>query len=207
MAGLHGPLPTLRPWPRGQTRTARGRRGSLLLRRIGLSPTTPGRSPGALPSPRGGDSVGSGGFEAGLIQGGERGRFAMPVPLRTDFDANALRAIARATKDGPQARRLLALAAIYEGATRTAAARLGGVTVQIVRDWVVKFNAHGPEGLINRKPPGQPSKLTDAHRAALQAIVEQGPIPAIHGVVRWRLIDLIQWVWEEFRITISKQTL
>ena len=85
----------------------------------------------------------------------------MPVPLRTDFDAHALRAIARATKDGPQARRLLALAAIYEGATRTEAARIGGVTVQIVRDWVVKFNAQGPEGLVNRKPPGQPSKLTD----------------------------------------------
>src|SRR3954453_18798369 len=160
-----------------------------------------------IPSPGGGDSVGSGGFEAGLIQGGERGRFAMPVPLRTEFDAHALRAIARTTKDGPQARRLLALAAIYEGATRTAAARLGGVTVQIVRDWVVKFNAHGPEGLVNRKPPGQPSKLTDAHRASLQAILEQGPIPAIHGVVRWRLIDLIAWVWEEFRLSLSKQTL
>src|SRR3954451_12894330 len=140
----------------------------------------------------------------------------MPVPLRTDFDAHALRTIARATKDGPQARRLLALAAIYDGASRTAAARIGGGTVQIVRDWGGRFNAlgpeglfnaHGPEGLINRKPPGQPSKLTAAHRAALQAIVEQGPIPAIHGVVRWRLIDLIQWVWEEFRITISKQTL
>jgi transposase len=131
----------------------------------------------------------------------------MPVPLRTDFDAAALRAIARQTKDGPQARRLLALAAIYEGATRTEAARIGGVTGQIVRDWVGKFNAHGPEGLVNRKPPGQPSKLTDAHRAALQAIVEQGPIPAIHGVVRWRLIDLIAWIWEEFRISISKQTL
>src|SRR3954470_2751488 len=131
----------------------------------------------------------------------------MPVPLRTDFDAHALRAIARTTKDGPQARRLLALAAIYEGATRTEAARIGGVTVQIVRDWVVKFNAQGPEGLINRKPPGQPSKLTDAHRAALVARVDAGPIPAVHGVVRWRLIDLIQWVWEEFRITISKQTL
>src|SRR4051794_26654419 len=131
----------------------------------------------------------------------------MPVPLRTDFDAHALRAIARTTKDGPQARRLLALAAIYDGATRTAAARIGGVTVQIVRDWVVKFNAQGPAGLVNRKPPGQPSKLTAAHRAALQAIVEQGPIPAIHGVVRWHLIDLIQWLWEEVRITISKQTL
>src|SRR3982750_4272317 len=144
---------------------------------------------------------------AGLIQGGERGRFAMPVPLRTDFDAKALRAIARHTKDGPQARRLLALAAIYEGASRTEAARTGGVTVQIVRDWVVKFNAHGPEGLVNRRPPGQPSKLTDTHRAALQAIVEQGPIPAIHGVVRWRLIDLIPRVGGEFRISLSKQTL
>jgi transposase len=131
----------------------------------------------------------------------------MPVPLRTDFDADALRGIARQTKDGPQARRLLALAAIHDGATRTEAARMGGVTVQIVRDWVVKFNAHGPEGLVNRKPPGQPAKLTDTHRAALLAIVEQGPIPAVHGVVRWRLIDLMQWVWEEFRITISKQTL
>ena len=131
----------------------------------------------------------------------------MPVPLRTDFDADGLRAMARTTKDGPQARRLLALAAIYEGASRTEAARIGGVTVQIIRDWVVTFNAHGPQGLINRKPPGQPAKLTDAHRAALQAIIEQGPIPAIHGVVRWRLIDLIPWVWEAFRITIAKQTL
>jgi putative transposase len=131
----------------------------------------------------------------------------MPVPLRTDFDANALCAIARRTKDGPQARRLLALAAIYDGATRTEAARIGGVTVQIIRDWVVKFNAHGPDGLVNRKPPGQPSKLIDAHRAALVARVDEGPIPAIHGVVRWRLVDLIQWLWEEFRITISKQTL
>jgi transposase len=131
----------------------------------------------------------------------------MPVPLRSDFDADALRGIARKTKDGPQARRLLALAAIYEGASRTEAARIGGVTGQIVRDWVVKFNAHGPDGLIDRKPPGQPSKLTDAHRAALVARVDAGPIPAVHGVVRWRLVDLIQWVWEEFRISIAKQTL
>jgi transposase len=66
----------------------------------------------------------------------------MPVPLRSDFDAAGLRRIARKSKDGPQARRLLALAAIYEGASRTHAARIGGVTLQVVRDWVVKFNAH-----------------------------------------------------------------
>lgn len=131
----------------------------------------------------------------------------MPVPLRTDFDATALRAIARKSKDGPQARRLLALAAIYEGACRTEAARIGGVTLQVVRDWVVKFNALGPAGLIDRKPPGRPAKLTDAHRAALARQIDEGPIPAVHGVVRWRLVDLIQWLWEEFRLATSKQTL
>jgi transposase len=131
----------------------------------------------------------------------------MPVPLRGDFDADGLRVIARRSKNGPQARRLLALAAIYDGATRTEAARIGGVTLQVVRDWVVKFNAHGPEGLIDRKPPGQPSRLTNAHRAALATQLDEGPIPAVHGVVRWRLIDLMQWLWEEFRLSISKQTL
>ena len=131
----------------------------------------------------------------------------MPIALRSDFDATMVRAAAKRSKDGPQARRLLALAAIYDGARRTEAAKIGGVTPQIVRDWVVKFNAHGPEGLINRKAPGQPSRLDDTHRAALAEIVESGPIPAVHDVVRWRLVDLCQWLFEEFRVTISKQAL
>ena len=38
-------------------------------------------------------------------------------------------------------------------------------------------------------------------------IIESGPMPAVHGVVRWRLIDLGQWRWEEFRLSVSKQTL
>jgi transposase len=96
---------------------------------------------------------------------------------------------------------------VYEGASRTEAARIGGVTLQIVRDWVIKFNAQGPEGLIARKAPGQPSRLSDAHRSALAAAIESGPIPAVHGVVRWRLIDLAQWLWEEFRVSVSRQTL
>jgi transposase len=129
------------------------------------------------------------------------------LPLRADFDASQLRAAAKRTKDGPQARRLLALAAIYDGSTRTEAAMIGGVTLQIVRDWVVKLNAHGPEGLLDRQAPGQPSRLNDAHRAALAAVIESGPTPAIHGVVRWRLVDLCQWLWEEHQVTVSKQTL
>ena len=131
----------------------------------------------------------------------------MPIPLRADFDAQTVRAAAKRSKDGPQARRLLALAAIYEGATRTEAAKIGGVTLQIVRDWVLKFNAHGPQGLLDRKAPGQPPRLSDEHRAALAAIIESGPIPAVHGVVRWRIVDLCQWIYEEFRVIVAKQTL
>src|SRR6202165_4070322 len=103
----------------------------------------------------------------------------MPIPLRGDFDAPRLRAIARGTKDAAQTRRLLALAAVYDGARRTQAAAIGGVTLQIVRDWVMKFNADGPDGLIDRKAPGQPSRLNDAQRAAIAAMVDSGPIPAI----------------------------
>ena len=131
----------------------------------------------------------------------------MPIALRADCNASLVRAAAKRSKDGAQARRLLALAAIYDGATRTEAAKVGGVTLQIVRDWVVKFNAFGPDGLIDRKPPGQPSKLNDVQRHAIVQMIESGPIPAIHGVVRWRLIDLSQWIYQEFRITVAKQTL
>ena len=77
------------------------------------------------------------------------------------------------------------------------------MTLQIVRDWVLKF----PAGLIDRKAPGQPPRLNDAHRATLAAIIESGPIPAVHGIVRWRIVDLCQWIFEEFRVVISRQTL
>ncbi len=132
---------------------------------------------------------------------------AAAIGLRDDYDSGALRAAAKRSKDGRQARRLLALAAIYDGATRTEAAKIGGVGLQVVRDWVVKFNAHGPDGLIDRKAPGQPPRLNEAHRAALAAIIESGPIPAVHGVVRWRIVDLCQWIFEEFRVVVAKQTL
>jgi transposase len=132
---------------------------------------------------------------------------AAPIPLCPDFTADDLRVEAKRTRDANQARRLLALAAIYDGGSRGDAARIGGVGLQIVRDWVLRFNAAGPAGLIDRKAPGVSPKLNDDQRRALDAVVEQGPIPAVHGVVRWRLADLAQWVWEEFRIAISPQTL
>ena len=129
------------------------------------------------------------------------------VRLREDFDAAALRRLAKASRDPGQLHRLLCLAEIYDGGSRGDAAKLGGVGLQTVRDWVLRFNAGGPEGLIDGKAPGKTPKLTDDHRRALVQVVETGPDPALHGVVRWRLADLVQWVWEDFRIEISVQTL
>src|SRR4029453_5722116 len=103
-----------------------------------------------------------------------------PISLRRDFDASQLRSLAKKTKDGPQARRLLALAAIYDGAARPEAAKIGGVGLRNMREWVMHFNERGPDGLLNGKSPGQPSKLNDVQRQAIARIIESGPIPAVH---------------------------
>ncbi|ACL62695.1 conserved hypothetical protein (plasmid) [Methylobacterium nodulans ORS 2060] len=132
---------------------------------------------------------------------------AAPVPLRSDFDAETLRTLAKGSRDPAQTRRLLALSAIDAGSSRSEAAALGGVGLQTVRDWVLAFNADGPDGLIDAKAPGARPRLNADQRAALRALVEQGPMPAIHGVVRWRLVDLAQILCEDHGVSVSQQTL
>ncbi len=128
------------------------------------------------------------------------------IVLRDDCDGAKLRDLAKATCHAGQSRRLLALAEIYDGGSRGDAARIGGVGLQTVRDWVLRFNEYGPEGLIDGKAPGKAPKLNDVQRQALAQRVEEGPIPAVHGVVRWRLLDLAAWLFEEYRLTVSKAT-
>src|ERR1700674_4129255 len=99
---------------------------------------------------------------------------------RSDLTAADLRLCARRAGSANQARRLLALAAIYEGARRSEAAKIGGGGFENLRGW---------------------------QRRGLAGIVEAGPVPAAHGVVRWRLVDLVQWIWEEFRVALSATTL
>jgi transposase len=132
---------------------------------------------------------------------------AAPVPLRSDFDAEALRSLARHSRDPAQTRRLLALSVIATGGARSEAAEIGGVGLQTVRDWVVAFNADGPDGLIDGKAPGARPRLNADQREVLKALVEQGPVPAAHGVVRWRLCDLAQILWEDHGVSVSEQTL
>ena len=101
------------------------------------------------------------------------------IALRPDYDAAQLRALAKASRNAGQSRRLLALAEIYDGGSRTKAARIGGVGLQSVRDWGVRFNAHGPDGLIDGKAPGNTCKLNDSQRQALAEMVESGPTCSI----------------------------
>lgn len=117
------------------------------------------------------------------------------IGLQEDYEAADFRRIAKGSKDVARSRRLLVLADIYDGSRRTDAARVGSTDLQVIRDWVLRFNADGPVGLIDRKAAGNPPQLKQAQRRALAAIVESGPIPAIHGVVRWRLTDPQHWIW------------
>jgi transposase len=103
--------------------------------------------------------------------------------------------------------RLLAIASVLDGASREDAAKIGGMDRQTPRDWVIRFNEQGPDGLINIPSPGVPPKLDDTHKAFLARIVEEGPIPAVHGVVRWRACDLIMRLREEFGLSVSDDTI
>ena len=128
----------------------------------------------------------------------------LAIKLRDDLSSGDVRRIARGSKDAGQVGRLLAIATILDGGSRSEAAKVAGVTLQIIRDWVLRFNEGGPDGLVTRKAPGPTTILGDHHR---RAAIATGPIPAVHGVGRWCIIDLMQWLWDEFEVSISKQAL
>lgn len=120
--------------------------------------------------------------------------------LRLDYTANDLRRLAGKTKDGAQAIRLLALAAVAEGLSRSEAARIGGMKPQTLRLWVQRFNKFGPDGLLNRKSTGRPPKLTPQQKKELGAIVAAGPNLKSDGITRWRLADLVVVIKERFGV-------
>lgn len=127
---------------------------------------------------------------------------------RTEFSAADLRREAGRTGDGPAARRMLAIALILEGSSRADAARTCGMDRQTLRDWVHRFNAKGLAGLSNDySQGGRPPRLMAEQKAELAEIVRQGPDPAVHGVVRWRRIDLQVVIRERFAVELAERTI
>src|SRR4029078_12765763 len=128
------------------------------------------------------------------------------VAVRADFSSQKLRRLATRVRNAAQARRLLAIAAVLDGAAREEAAKIGGMDRQTLRDWVIRFNDQGPDGLINKSSPGAPGKLSKEHKTCVAPLVEKGPIPASRGVVRWGAYDLIMRLHEEYGISVSDDT-
>jgi transposase len=125
---------------------------------------------------------------------------------RVDRSAVELRREARCARSADQARRLLALALVLEGSSRTQAARSCGMDRQTLRDWVHRYNAEGIEGLLDRPTPGRAPRLTRAQERELAGIVERGPDLAADGVVRWRRVDLRRVIRERFAVAFHERS-
>lgn len=126
---------------------------------------------------------------------------------QTDHTAAELRALSARCSDGAQVRRILALALVLEGRSRSEAAALNGMDRQTLRDWVHRYNAEGVDGLQSRKSPGREPFLTDQQKAELRELVVRGPDPAIHKVVRWRCADLRTEVARRWSVDVHESTI
>ena len=112
------------------------------------------------------------------------------IAITRQASAVQLRKQARLERDGKVALRLIAIAAVLEGARRHEAARQGGMDRQTLRDWVHRFNAGGVEGLRDR-PGGHPvRRLTGEQEAQVKAFVLTKPDPDKDRLVRWRCVDV-----------------
>jgi transposase len=127
-----------------------------------------------------------------------------PVPIRGDIPAAQLRRLARQESNGRVACRLLALAHVLDGMSRERAARQAGMDRQTLRDWVIRFNAEGIEGLRDRPRSGRPSWLGDGQLAAFKALVLRGPDPERDGVSSWRAKDLCRIVEDRWASAIPR---
>ena len=125
---------------------------------------------------------------------------------RLDLTPAELRAAATQATEVSAARRMLCLAMVLEGSDRTTAAETCGMDRQTLRDWVHRYNAEGLPGLYDRKPPGARPKLTAEQRVALAAMVEAGPDLELHGVVRWRRVDLRDELQRRFGVELHERS-
>lgn len=122
------------------------------------------------------------------------------IGITRQYDAGALRKLARRERDGRVASRLLAIASVLDGVNRTDAARQAGMDRQTLRDWVHRFNSQGLAGLRDA-PRGRPlRRLTAAQEAEVRARVMAGPDPQADGLVRWRCTDVQRFIAETYQV-------
>ena len=124
---------------------------------------------------------------------------------RTELSSAELRREAARSRDAEAARRMLAIALVLDGRSRTDAAEARGMDRQTLRDWVHRYNAEGLAGLANRRVPGPAPRLSAEQEGELARWVEDGPEPARDGVVLWRCRDLQERVGRAFGIRFHER--
>ncbi len=134
---------------------------------------------------------------------------AAPIRItREDLDAAGLRRAARRASSVAASRRMLALALVLEGTSRTEAAQAAGMDRQTLRDWVHRYNEQGLAGLTDRHGEFGPKRLLSPEQEAEVAEwVRRGPDLAEHGVVRWRRIDLARAIEARFGVVLAERSI
>jgi transposase len=134
---------------------------------------------------------------------------AAPIRItRDDLDAAGLRRAARRASSVAASRRMLALALVLEGTSRTEAAQAAGMDRQTLRDWVHRYNEEGLAGLTDRHGEFGPKRLLSPEQEACVAEwVRRGPDLAEHGVVRWRRADLARAIEARFGVVLAERSI
>jgi transposase len=112
------------------------------------------------------------------------------LEIRKDRTPTVLRKLAKAEADTRVARRILAIANALDGMSREEAARSAGMDRQTLRDWVLRYNEHGIDGLADRWGDGRPPTFDTQEQAELMHIVLNGPDPEASGLSAYTLEDL-----------------
>ncbi len=134
---------------------------------------------------------------------------AAPIKITRDtLDAAGLRRAARRASSVPASRRMLALALVLEGTSRTQAAQTAGMDRQTLRDWVHRYNEEGLAGLCDRHGEFGPKRmLSPEQESEVAAWVRRGPDLAEHGVVRWRRSDLARAIKAKFGVVMAERSI
>ena len=134
---------------------------------------------------------------------------AAPIRItREDLDPAGLRRAARRASSVAASRRMLALALVLEGTSRTEAAQAAGMDRQTLRDWVHRYNEQGLAGLTDRHGEFGPKRLLSPEQEAEVAEwVRKGPDLAEHGVVRWRRADLARAIEARFGVVLAERSI
>ena len=122
------------------------------------------------------------------------------LAIRKDRTPVALRRLAKAQSNSRVSRRILAIANALSGMSRDDAARAAGMDRQTLRDWVLRYNEAGLNGLMDRWAGGRPRGLDAAEEAELCQLILKGPDPETDGISAYTLEDLVRIVEERFGV-------